>query len=237
MRIACWSGPRNISTALMRAWSSRDDTFVSDEPFYGYYLKETGFDHAMKKEIINSCSTEYNQIVKSINSIIPDNKMIWYQKHMAHHLVNKEDLAWIKNFKNCILIRKPKDVINSYIKKNTLNNIYDLGYPQQLSILKFLKKERLPFYIVDSDELLNDPKKELSAWCNYLNISFDQKMLSWPKGPHDNDGIWGKHWYNNINNSETFFKKKRAPSNNYKKFESIYNDALYYYRKIYNMKS
>ena len=237
MRIACWSGPRNISTALMRSWSSRNDTFVSDEPFYGYYLKETGFNHAMKQEIIDSYSTDYHHIIKSINAIVPDNKIIWYQKHMAHHIINEEDLSWIKNFKNCILIRNPRDVINSYIKKNTLSSISELGYPQQLSILRFLQKEKLPFYIIDSDELLKAPKRELSAWCDYLNIAFDQKMLSWSKGPHKNDGIWGKHWYHNINNSKTFLKKKKAPSNDYKEFDSIYNDALYYYRKIYNMKS
>jgi len=237
MRIACWSGPRNISTALMRSWSSRNDTFVSDEPFYGYYLKETGFNHAMKEEIINSCPTDYRHIIKTISSTIPENKTIWYQKHMAHHLINKEDFSWIKNFKNCILIRKPRDVINSYIKKNTLKNISELGYLQQLSILQFLQKENESFYIIDSDDLLNNPKKELSSWCNYLKIPFDQKMLSWPKGPHENDGIWGKHWYQNINNSKTFLKKKKNQSDDYKKFGTIYDDALYYYRKIYNMKS
>ena len=237
MRIACWSGPRNISTALMRSWSSRNDTFVSDEPFYGYYLKETGFNHAMKEEIINSCPTDYRHIIKTISSTIPENKTIWYQKHMAHHLIDKEDFSWIKNFKNCILIRKPRDVINSYIKKNTLKNISELGYLQQLSILQFLQKENESFYIIDSDDLLNNPKKELSSWCNYLKIPFDQKMLSWPKGPHENDGIWGKHWYHNINDSETFFKKKNVQSDDYKQFKSIYNDSLYYYKKIYNMKS
>lgn len=237
MRIACWSGPRNISTALMRSWSSRNDTFVSDEPFYGYYLKETGLNHAMKEEIINSCPTDYRRIIKTITSTIPNNKTIWYQKHMAHHLIDTKDLSWIKNFKNCILIREPRDVINSYIKKNTLKNVSELGYPQQLSILQFLQKKNVSFYIIDSDDLVNNPKKELSAWCNYLNIAFDQEMLSWPKGPHENDGIWGKHWYHNINNSKTFLKKKKVQSDDYKEFDSIYNDALYYYRKIYNMKS
>jgi hypothetical protein len=235
MKIACWSGPRNISTALMRSWSSRNDTFVSDEPFYAYYLKETELNHPMKDKIMNHYSTDYDDIVKNINSKIPNNKKIWYQKHMAHHLVDIEDLSWIENFKNCILIRNPKDVINSYVRKNILQNVSDLGYPQQLSILEFLQSKKMKFYIIDSDNLLNNPEKILSDWCNYLGIDFSQKMLSWPKGPHKNDGIWGKHWYNNINNSKTFFQKRKVSSNDYKNFESIYNDAIFYYKKIYNM--
>jgi hypothetical protein len=237
MKIACWSGPRNISTALMRSWSSRSDTFVSDEPFYGYYLKETGFNHPMREKIINHYPTNYQEIVKNINSTIPNDKTIWYQKHMAHHLIDTKNLSWIENFKNCILIRNPKDVINSYLKKNILENVSDLGYPQQLSILQLLQKKKVQFYIIDSDDLLDNPEKELSDWCNYLDIDFDQKMLSWKKGSHENDGIWGEHWYNNINNSKKFLKQKKVKCDDYKNFESIYNDSLYYYRKIYNMKS
>ena len=235
MKIACWSGPRNISTALMRSWSSREDTFVSDEPFYAYYLKETKLNHPMREEIINHYSTNPYDIIKNIDSTIPNNKKIWYQKHMAHHLINIDELSWITKLKNCILIRNPKYVINSYIKKNKLNHISDLGYPQQFEIVKFLKKEKIKFYIIDSDDLLYNPEKILSDWCKHLNINFDKKMLSWPKGSHKNDGIWGKHWYKNINNSEKFLQKEKKSSNDYKKFESIYNDAVYYYKKIYNM--
>jgi hypothetical protein len=235
MRIACWSGPRNISTALMRSWSSRDDTYVSDEPFYAHYLKLTGFNHPMREEIINHYPTNRYDIIKNLTSDVPSNKKIWYQKHMAHHLLDINDLSWIKNFKNCILIRHPKFVINSYIKKNTLKNVLDLGYPQQLSIIKFLQKEKIKFYIIESDHFLENPQKKLSDWCNFLKIDFHQKMLSWPKGSHQNDGIWGKHWYNNINNSQNFSKKIGDSSNKYEEFESIYNDAIYFYKKIYNM--
>ena len=117
MKIACWSGPRNISTALLRSWSSRYDTFVSDEPFYAFYLKKTNFQHPMREEIIQSYSTNYEEIIKNLISKNPENKKIWYQKQMAHHLINIKDLSWINNFENCILIRHPKYVINSYIKK------------------------------------------------------------------------------------------------------------------------
>tara|TARA_Y100001980_G_C14545640_1_gene325322 strand:- start:1016 stop:1729 length:714 start_codon:yes stop_codon:yes gene_type:complete len=235
MKIACWSGPRNISTALMRSWSSRNDTFVSDEPFYAHYLKETGLNHPMKEKIINNYCTNSNKIIKNLTSKVPNNNKIWYQKHMAHHILNTNDLSWIKNFENCILIRHPKFVINSYIKKNELNSITDLGYPQQLSIIEFLQKENIKFYIIESDIFLNNPKKALSDWCNFLRIDFDQKMLSWPKGPHINDGIWGMHWYENINNSQKFSKKIGDSSNKFEDFKFIYDDAVHLYKKIYNM--
>ena len=142
MRIACWSGPRNISTALMRSWSSRNDTFVSDEPFYAFYLKETGLKHPMAKEIIAHYPNTYEEVINSINKEIPESKKIWYQKHMAHHLINLENIEWIKDFHNCFLIRHPKDVISSYIRKNKLNNINELGYPQQYALIQYLQKIR-----------------------------------------------------------------------------------------------
>ena len=120
MKIACWSGPRNISTALMRSWSSRIDAFVSDEPFYAYYLKEKKLKHPMYEEIINHYPNTYDKAVNSITGEIPQSKKIWYQKHMAHHLINLEDIEWIKSFHNCFLIRHPKDVISSYIKKKQI---------------------------------------------------------------------------------------------------------------------
>tara|TARA_B100000963_G_scaffold145781_1_gene126988 strand:+ start:21757 stop:22470 length:714 start_codon:yes stop_codon:yes gene_type:complete len=236
MKIACWSGPRNISTALLRSWSSRYDTFVSDEPFYAFYLKKTNFQHPMREEIIQSYSTNYEEIIKNLISKNPKNKKIWYQKQMAHHLINIKDLSWINNFENCILIRHPKYVINSYIKKNDLKNVDELGFPQQLSIIEYLKSYNLKFFIIDADDLLSNPKKTLFEWCNFLKIDFDEKMLSWPKGPHKNDGIWGQHWYDNINNSNGFYAKSPRASDDYKKFEKIYKQALSYYKKIYNMK-
>ena len=150
MIIACWSGPRNISTALMRSWSSRRDTFVSDEPFYAYYLKKHNYKHPMYKEIIKQYPSEYSRVVKTIISEIPSGKKYWYQKHMAHHLIDFENIDWIKEFENCILLRHPKEVISSYTAKNKLNSIRELGYPQQFEIVKFLMKSTKRFKIIDS---------------------------------------------------------------------------------------
>ena len=233
MRIACWSGPRNISTALMRSWSSRGDSFVSDEPFYAYYLKEKQLKHPMYKEIIEHYPNTYNDVVTSLISEIPNYKEHWYQKHMAHHLIDLNNINWINQFENCILIRHPKSVINSYIKKNTLNHIDELGYPQQYKIMKYLDSIDKKFIVVDSDILLNNPKKILSQWCNGINLKFDNSMLNWKKGSHPQDGIWWKHWYDNVITT-THFQKFSAKQNELdKKYQLIYDEALDYYNKLY----
>jgi hypothetical protein len=233
MRIACWSGPRNISTALMRSWSSRSDSFVSDEPFYAYYLKEKQLKHPMYKEIIHHYPNKYEDVVKSLSSEIPSGKEHWYQKHMAHHLVDLNNINWIRNFENCILIRHPKNVINSYVKKNTLNHVNELGYPQQYEIMKYLDSIGKKFIVIDSNILLNNPEKILSQWCTSIDLEFDISMLKWKIGNHPEDGIWWKHWYDNVITTTHF---QKFSSNQYKldkKYKSIYDEALDYYDKLY----
>ena len=233
MKIACWSGPRNISTVLMRSWSSRDDTFVTDEPFYAYYLKEKKLKHPMHEEIINYYPNSYDSVVNAITKEIPQSKNIWYQKHMAHHLINLENIEWIKDFHNSFLIRHPKDVISSYIKKNKLNHISELGYPQQYELIKYLRKFKKNILVIDVSTLLNNPESILNHWCNHLNIKFDKKMLNWKKGPYSTDGIWWKHWYNNIINTTKFEKFENRSNNVPKEYHSIYDEALDYYKKLY----
>ena len=229
MKIACWSGPRNISSALMRSWSSRDDTFVTDEPFYAYYLKETQKKHPMREKIINQYPSDYNEIVNYLINDVPSQKNIWYQKHMAHHLIDLSNIDWIKEFKNCILLRHPREVINSFTAKNNLNNVWELGYPQQLEIAKFLKKSNQSFMIIDSEDLLKNPKKILFDWCQRINIKFDESMLHWEKGSHPNDGIWGQHWYNNLIETTGFQEYQKIDISIENKYDSVYNDSMEYY--------
>ena len=232
MIIACWSGPRNISTALMRSWSSRRDTYVTDEPFYAYYLKETKLKHPMHNEIIKKYSSNYNEIVNYLTNEIPQKKKIWYQKHMSHHILNLEKIDWIKNCENCILLRHPKEVINSYSIKNKLNSVEELGYPQQYEIVNFLKKINKSFTVIDSSELLNNPEKVLSAWCKKINIEFDKSMLSWEKGYHSNDGIWRKFWYDNVIKTNRFQKYEKKDITIENKYDSIYNESMEYYNHL-----
>ena len=236
MIVACWSGPRNISTALMRSWSSRKDTYVTDEPFYAYYLKETKINHPMHEEIINRYLSDYDEIVYHLTNDVPNKKNIWYQKHMAHHLIDLSNIDWIKKCQNCILLRHPKDVISSYTAKNKLSCVTELGYPQQFEIVKFLKESNQSFKIIHSEDLLKNPRKVLFDWCTSIDIKFNESMLNWEKGSHPNDGIWWKHWYNNVIETTGFQKSKKKDiiiENNY---DSIYNDSMKYYNYLTSCK-
>ena len=236
MIVSCWSGPRNISTALMRSWSSRKDTFVTDEPFYAYYLKETQNNHPMREKIINNYFSNYNEVVDYLIDEVPNQKNIWYQKHMAHHLIDLSKIDWIKKCENCILLRHPKEVINSYTSKNKLNSVTELGYPQQFEIVKFLKKSNQRFKIIDSADLLENPKEVLYDWCESINIKFDQSMLQWEKGSHPNDGIWWKQWYDNVINTTGFQKYEKKDISIENKYDSIYNKSMKYYNFLKGLK-
>ena len=134
IRIAMWSGPRNISTAMMRAFENRRDTTVIDEPVYAHYLSRTGADHPGKDDVLISQSTDWNSIVKLITGPVPNEQLIWYQKHMVHHVVGLGDLSWVKDFRNCFLIRHPIEVINSYYRQNQIIEVRDMGFIQQVKL-------------------------------------------------------------------------------------------------------
>ncbi len=236
MIVACWSGPRNVSTALMRSWSSRKDTFVTDEPFYAHYLNETRLKHPMYQDIINNYSVNYNEVVNYLLNKIPENKKIWYQKHMAHHILDIKKIEWISQCENCILLRNPKEVISSYIVKNKLNNVEELGYPQQYEIIQYLKKIDKSFIVIDSSDLLKNPQKILSKWCDKINIKFDKSMLKWEKGYYSTDGIWWKEWYDNVIKTTKFKKIKKKDIHIENKYDSIYNDSIKYYAYIKEFK-
>ena len=232
--IAMWSGPRNISTALMRSFENRSDCFVSDEPFYSYFLYKTGLKHPLSDEIINSGLIDYNKIIKYITGSIPSSKNIWYQKHMAHHILKGVNMDWIKNMDNCLLIRHPSDVILSYSKRNKINSIQQLGYLQQIEIYQMLTKEiGVSPIIIDAQDLLREPKKMLIEICKNLKIEFDEKMLSWKPGARKTDGIWGKHWYKQVEASTGFkpyIKTNRIISPRY---QNLYNECIQYYDFLY----
>ena len=232
MKIACWSGPRNISTALMRAWSSREDTYVTDEPLYAYYLNETKLTHPMSNKIIEYYDYEFEKVVQKIQSSNPGSKKIWYQKHMAHHILNINELDWIKSFNNFLLIRNPKEVIASYVKKNNLNKIEELGYIQQMKISNYLINNNKKFAVIDFKDLLENPEKILRSWCKFLNIKFSDKMLKWKKGNHPNDGIWWTHWYGNVIKTTGFTKLEKEDILIDAKYRSIYNEANDYYCEL-----
>ena len=234
-KIAMWSGPRNISTAIMRSFGNRPDTFITDEPFYSYYLNKTQQKHPMYKEIISSGEIIWEKIVEHISGDIPKNKSVWYQKHMAQHNLPGMDLGWIYNMNNVVLIRHPKKVILSYIKKFEIENINQLGYVQQFDLINLLKDKNNQYpVIIDAEDLLKNPKEILCQLCKKIGIPFYNNMLSWKYGEKNTDGIWGKYWYKKVNDSNSFLKSQTSTLKMPEKYLDIYNNCLHYYKKMYN---
>lgn len=207
IRIAMWSGPRNISTAMMRAWGNRADTTVVDEPFYAYYLMATGKKHPMAGEVIARGETDWSRVTDQLTGPIPEGKRIFFQKQMTHHLLPEVGRRWLAAVTNCFLIRDPAEVITSYIKKQGQADITleDLGFVQQAEIFDWVKShtEQTP-PIVDARDLLENPEKILRLLCQAAGVPFDEAMLSWPPGLRATDGIWAKHWYGEVAQSTSF---------------------------------
>jgi hypothetical protein len=231
MNIFMWSGPRNLSTALMRSFENREDTKVWDEPLYAYYLNETKKDHPMFKEIIETYEININKLTKRIVSTNKDEK-ITYQKHMSHHILSQTPINWITKGTNVFLIRDPRDVILSYIQKNTLNNSDDIGFPMQRKLFNLIKDRGENPIVVNSDDLSTSPRDVLIKLCSKLKIKFSEKMLTWNKGKRDSDGIWEKVWYKNVQSSTNFEKLKKNDQVIPKVHENIYKECLDVYNEL-----
>jgi hypothetical protein len=201
-----WSGPRNISTAMMRAWENRPDCVVVDEPFYACYLHRTGLDHPAAQEVIDHGETDWQAIVHGLTQKpLPPDRWIFYQKQMTHHLLPEDDLDWLGQVANCFLIRDPKEVINSYIKVRPLFTLEDIGFRQQWRIFRHVVHELgQAAIVVDAQQVLQDPQAALSWLCEQAGVSFTSAMLSWPPGPRPSDGVWAKHWYRAVWRSTGF---------------------------------
>jgi len=217
LRLAMWSGPRNISTAMMRSWGNRADTMVVDEPLYAFYLKATGKNHPMAQEIITSGETDWRKVAAGLTTkeVGQDNKhaRIHYQKHMTHHLLPEVDRSWLANLTHCFLIRDPAEVIASYLRKNEEMSFEDLGFGQQAEIFDWVKERsgKTP-PVIDARDVLQNPERSLRLLCRAVEVEFDLAMLSWPPGLRASDGVWAKHWYHEVAQSTGFapYRAERA---------------------------
>lgn len=205
IRIAMWSGPRNISTAMMRSFGARPDCAVSDEPFYGAFLKHSGEPHPMAVETIADMDCDWESVTRTQSGDAPGGKQIWYQKHMPHHMVGPIDIRDFPGHRHAFLIRAPERVVASYRNKNELRAAEMLGFARLRQYFE-IEVERTGTVppVVDSDDILRDPAGVLAKLCQKLGIDWDEAMLSWEKGPHPEDGIWGAHWYDKVNTSTGF---------------------------------
>jgi hypothetical protein len=237
VRIAMWSGPRNISTAMMRAWGNRPDSFVCDEPFYASYLKATGRDHPGAAEVIACGETDSRKVIAQLTGPIPDRKRIFYQKQMTHHFLPEMDRGWLGAVTNCFLIRDPAEVIVSYIKKNNDPTLEDIGFVQQAEIFDWVRADigGIP-PVVDARDVLENPEKILRLLCEANGVEFIDAMLSWPPGLRETDGIWAKHWYGEVASSTSFRKPRVDPGPIPERLRDVYErcrecyDRLFRYR-------
>jgi sulfotransferase family protein len=209
-----WSGPRNISTAMMRAWGNRRDTIVIDEPFYAFYLKRTASDHPGASEVIRNGPTDWRIVVAALTGPVPGGKRIFFQKQMTHHLLPTVNRDWLGAVTNCFLIRNPAEVIASYMKKNERPTLADLGFVQQGEIFDWVRTRTgaIP-PVIDAKDILQNPERVLRLLCESIGIEFDKAMLAWPPGLRETDGIWAKHWYGAVTKSTSFqpYRPKNEP--------------------------
>ena len=204
-RIAMWSGPRNISTALMRAFENRDDCAVVDEPFYGVYLQGTGIDHPGREQIIESMDCNWQSVARSLCESVPSACTVFYQKHMTQHILPEMDMGFAESLTNCFLIREPRRIIASYVRIRPNFTLEELGFPQQLDLFERIRAAQgEPPVVIDSRVILTDPRRSLETLCAALGIPFVESMLSWPAGPRDSDGVWAPHWYASVEASRGF---------------------------------
>jgi hypothetical protein len=205
LRLAMWSGPRNISTTMMRSWENREDSVVVDEPLYAHYLVATGVNHPGREDVIASQPNDWKVVAQQLTGPIPENKSIWYQKHMTQHVLADTSLDWLDSLTNCFLIRRPELVVASFTKVRPDAALWELGFEQQTRIFEHVSQKlgSAPM-VLDAEDVLRDPEAMLCALCQRLGIPFSERMLHWPAGPRASDGVWAPHWYAAVERSTGF---------------------------------
>ena len=205
LRIAMWSGPRNISTALLRSWGNRRDTVVCDEPLYAHYLRHVPVEHPGREEVIAAQDGDWKSVVRELTETDHPGARIYYQKHMAHHLLPHISRDWLPKLVNCFLIRDPRAMLASLNAKMGMPELRDTGLEQQVEIFRITRTrtgKEPP--VIDSADVLRDPRRILTRLCDAIGVDFQEAMLSWPPGRRNTDGVWAKYWYDAVERSTGF---------------------------------
>ncbi|WP_375479873.1 HAD family hydrolase [uncultured Jatrophihabitans sp.] len=209
MRLAMWSGPRNISTAMMRSWENRPDTKVVDEPLYAYYLNETGLSHPVRDEVIAAGETSWQSVVADLTAPVQAPYGVYYQKQMTHHLIPQLPRDWIAQLTNVLLIRDPDEVAASYVRSRTEIVAEDIGLVQEAELFDQLGGTPP---VIDAADFLRGPEAYSRWLCEFVGVGFSDAMLHWPPGPRDSDGVWAPHWYSAVLASTGFEPYRRRPA-------------------------
>jgi hypothetical protein len=233
IRIAMWSGPRNLSTAMMRSFGSRSDTFVSDEPFYGCFLKHSGADHPMADEVIATMDCDWHGVMASLRGDPPDASPICYSKQMWHHMVGPIGYEDFAGFTHAFLIREPERMIASYLRKRETAAFEGFGMDRQAEFFD-RESDRLGHAppVVDANDVLADPKGVLSKLCDALDIPWDPAMLSWEPGRRATDGPWAPHWYGAVEASTGFGPPETDPVELPDEAQRIADRCRSYYERL-----
>lgn len=234
LRIACWSGPRNVSTALMRAFDNRPDTVVCDEPLYACYLAQTGLPHPMADEVVRRHETDWRTVAAWLTGPLPAGKTVFYQKHMAHHLLPAIERAWLAELTNVFLIRDPRQMLTSLLEILPSPGLADTGLPQQAELFEAERARtgRTPV-VVDSRDLLADPRGILERLCSAVGLAFDERMLSWEAGPRETDGCWAEAWYGNALRSTGFAPYREKPARAPAAFRALEEECVALYGRLH----
>ena len=225
-----WSGPRTVSTALMRAWENRPDTVVTDEPLYAFYLTATGLDHPGRDEVIASQPQDWRVVLRELTAgPLPPGVTIYYQKHMTHHLLPSVDRSALAGLRHAFLIRDPRSLLASYARVRSAPTLADLGLRQQAWLF-----EEFGGPVIDSADLLAAPEAALRALCAALGVPFSAAMLSWPPGPRASDGVWAPYWYDNVRRSTGFVPVTGPvpPAGLDPALEPLLDECMPYYEKL-----
>lgn len=232
-----WSGPRNISTALMRSWESRPDTYVCDEPFYPHYLAVTGADHPGRARIIHEGETDWRKVARMLTGPVPTGKRIFYQKHMAHHLSPEMAGPWLDHLRHALLIRDPEEMLISLTKVTEHPGLEDTGLPRQVELYERFRSDAAAApAVIDARDVLENPGPMLQKLCEHLDVPFCDEMLSWDPGPRPTDGTWAPFWYQNVEDSSGFRAYRPPPDPLPSRLAALERECRRYYDVLYKQR-
>lgn len=237
VRIAMWSGPRNISTAMMRSFGARPDAWVTDEPLYAHYLKVTGVTHPGREEVIAAHEPDWRKVADWLTGPVPGGREVWYQKHMAHHLLPVIERGWLDGLAHAFLIREPDEMVASLRKTYPEAALADTGLPQQSEIFDRVagRLGRAPPVVLASD-VLKDPAAQLEALCAALGIPWCDAMLAWPPGRRETDGAWAPYWYAAVEASTGFEPYRRRHVELDDAEARLVDECRPYYEKLFALR-
>ncbi len=237
LHLAMWSGPRNISTAMMRSWENRGDCAVVDEPLYAHYLEHTGLDHPGRDEVIAAGETDWRKVASQLTGPVPGGRAIFYQKHMTHHLLPHIQRDWLAPLTHVFLIRDPRRVLLSYVKSRPTVTAEDIGVNQQLEIFHHVRSVTgLTPPVIDAGEFLRAPEAQLRTLCKRLGIEFKPTMLAWPAGPRTSDGVWAPYWYDSVYQSTGFEASAESAVELPARYRGIADEVMPAFEELYSVR-